>query len=240
MGAHTSGGRATGAPAVAASSRTRHAAWLAGLFVIAFLTPYLLADTLEIQRDVYYALYGGIAITFAWAWGRATEQSWYQMIARRWRLTLLLAVIGGAVLIPAAMRAEDAGERADGFALVGQLLWRGAFYGAVDGFVLAALPILIVYATFDHARFSTRSLAQKAGIVGAAFAATLAMTTVYHLGYSDFRSEKVTKPLIGNPLWSIPTLATANPIGAPIAHATLHVTAVLRNEDSDTFLPPHY
>jgi hypothetical protein len=63
----------------------------------------VLADTLEIQRDVYYALYGGIAITFAWAWGRAPEQSWGQMIARRWRLTLLLAALGGAVLIPAAI-----------------------------------------------------------------------------------------------------------------------------------------
>jgi len=151
-----------------------------------------------------------------------------------------LAALGGAVLIPAAIRAEDAGERADGLALVGQLLWRGAFYGAVDGFVLAALPIVIVYGAFDHARFSTRPVASKAGVVVAAFAATLAMTTVYHLGYSDFRSEKITKPLLGNPLWSIPTLATANPIGAPIAHAALHVTAVLRNEDSDTFLPPHY
>jgi soluble P-type ATPase/drug/metabolite transporter superfamily protein YnfA len=83
--------------------RTRHATWLAALFVIAFLTPYVLADTLEIQRDVYYALYGGIAITFAWAWGRATEQSWGQMIARRWRLTLLLVALGGAALIPAAI-----------------------------------------------------------------------------------------------------------------------------------------
>jgi hypothetical protein len=50
--------------------------------------------------DVYYTPYGGIAITFAWAWGRATEQSWGQMIARRWRLTLLLAALGGAVLSP--------------------------------------------------------------------------------------------------------------------------------------------
>jgi hypothetical protein len=83
MDAHTSGGHATGAPAVTVSARTRYATWLAALFVIAFLTPYVLADTLEIQRDVYYALYGGIAVTFAWAWGRATEQSWGQMIARR-------------------------------------------------------------------------------------------------------------------------------------------------------------
>jgi hypothetical protein len=65
------------------------------------------------------------------------------------------------------------------------------------------------------------------------------MTTVYHLGYSDFRSEKVGKPLIGNAAWSVPTLATANPLGAPLAHVWLHVTAVLRNEDSETFLPPH-
>jgi hypothetical protein len=33
----------------------------------------------------------------------ATEQSWGQMIARRWRLTLLLAALGGAVLIPVAI-----------------------------------------------------------------------------------------------------------------------------------------
>src|SRR5215218_7568602 len=107
MDVHISNGQATGAPAVTVSARTRHATWLAAPFVIAFLTPYLLADTLEIQRDVYYTLYGSIAITFACAWGRNTEQSWYEMIARRWRLTLLLAAIGGAVLVPAAMRAED-------------------------------------------------------------------------------------------------------------------------------------
>jgi hypothetical protein len=114
------------------------------------------------------------------------------------------------------------------------------FYGAVDGLLLAALPILIVYAAFNHARFSSRTTISKVGVVAAAFAATLAMTTVYHLGYGDFRSSKVAKPLIGNVAWSVPTLATANPVGAPIAHAALHVTAVLRNQDSDTFLPPHY
>ena len=43
MDAHTSGGHATGAPAVTVSARTRHATWLAALLVIAFLTPYVLA-----------------------------------------------------------------------------------------------------------------------------------------------------------------------------------------------------
>jgi hypothetical protein len=58
-------------------------------------------------------------------------------------------------------------------------------------------------------------------------------------GYSDFRSGKVGKPSTGDALWSIPTLVRLNPLGAPIAHASLHVSAVLHSYDTDTFLPPH-
>jgi hypothetical protein len=74
-------------------------------------------------------------------------------------------------------------------------------------------------------------------VIGAvALIASLAMTAVYHAGYSDFRSGK---PLTGDVVWSVPTLVTLNPVGAPIAHAGLHVSAVLHSYDTDTFLPPH-
>ena len=49
----------------------------------------------------------------------------------------------------------------------------------------------------------------------------------YHLGYSDFRSEKLRKP----------SLATLSPLGAPLAHIGLHVSAVVHAYDTDTFLP---
>jgi hypothetical protein len=65
------------------------------------------------------------------------------------------------------------------------------------------------------------------------------MTAVYHAGYSDFRSEKMRKPVAGDVIWSVPTLVTLNPVGAPIAHIGLHTAAVLRNPDTETFLPPH-
>lgn len=39
-------------------------------------------------------------------------------------------------------------------------------------------------------------------MIGAiALAASLAMTAAYHAGYSDFRSEKMPKPLVGDALW---------------------------------------
>jgi hypothetical protein len=69
--------------------------------------------------------------------------------------------------------------------------------------------------------------------------ASIGITAVYHLGYSDFRSEKVRKSIVGDVIWSAPTLATLSPLGAPIAHVGLHVSAVVHSYDTDTFLPPH-
>jgi hypothetical protein len=50
------------------------------------------------------------------------------------------------------------------------------------------------------------------------------------------------KPVTGDLVWSVPTLATLatlNPIGAPVAHVSLHVGAVVHNYNTDLFLPPH-
>jgi hypothetical protein len=40
-------------------------------------------------------------------------------------------------------------------------------------------------------------------------------------------------------VWSIPTLVTLNPVGAPIGHAGMHVAAILHASETETFLPPH-
>ena len=77
--------------------------------------------------------------------------------------------------------------------------------------------------------------------VGAvAIVASMGMPAVYHAGYGDFRSSKISKPVTGDLVWSIPTLATLNPIGAPIAHIGLHVSALFHNYNSNLFLPPQH
>jgi uncharacterized membrane protein (DUF485 family) len=147
-----------------------------------------------------------------------------------------LAVAGLLTLI--VLRTEDATSRPAGVELVGAVLWRGVLYGLADGLLLSAFPILVVFAMFAGTKLRER--ASGAIAIGiAALAASLLMTTVYHLGYSDFRSEKLRKPIAGDVVWSVPTLVTLNPIGAPIAHAGLHTSAVLHSYETDTFLPPH-
>jgi hypothetical protein len=136
------------------------------------------------------------------------------------------------------VRTESATVRPGGITLIGAVAWRGVLYGLADGLLLSAFPILAVFTAFADRRLlqSTRG---KIAVGAMALLASLALTAVYHAGYSDFRSGKLSKPITGDAIWSIPTLVTLNPIGAPIAHVGLHVSAVLHSYQTDTFLPPH-
>jgi hypothetical protein len=212
--------------------------WLAGGLVLGFAVPFALADQLEVQRDVYYGLYAASVGLFFWAWARASGLSIPEMVRRRWVLAAGLGLGLAGLLSLVVLRTEDATSGPDGAALVGQVLWRGVVYGAADGLLLSAFPILAVFAAFAGRAIRDRT-GGKLAIGALALSASLLMTGVYHLGYSDFRSEKVAKPTAGDVVWSVPTLVTLNPIGAPIAHAGMHVTAVLHSSETDTFLPPH-
>jgi hypothetical protein len=104
--------------------------------------------------------------------------------------------------------------------------------------LLSAFPILVVFAAFAGTRLRRhRTGTAVVGLI--ALVASLAMTAVYHAGYSEFRGEEIRKPVAGDVVWSAPTLLTLNPVGAPIAHAAMHTSAVVHSYETDTFLPPH-
>jgi hypothetical protein len=215
-----------------------HWAWLALGFVVAFAVPFLLANVLEINRDPFYGLYALSVVGLFALWSRSTGYDLVAATKRRWPAALVLGLAAAGVMAAMVVRTEDATPRPDGVDLVGALAWRGIVYGLTDGLLLSVFPILVVFAAFAGSRLNRR-LAGKVVIGSVALIASLAMTAVYHAGYSDFRSGKVAKPLTGDVIWSAPTLLTLNPIGAPIAHAGLHTSAVLHSYETDTFLPPH-
>jgi hypothetical protein len=219
-------------------SARRHLVWLAGGLAVAFLVPFVLADQLGLPRDLYYALYVSAVVGLFGGWARDTAQPLREMIARRWRLALGLGLIVAAVSAFIAVRAEDGSPHPGGLEFIAALGWRGVIYGAADGLLLSAFPILLVFAALRDSDVRRR-VGGLVAVGAVAMAASLAMTAVYHAGYSDFRSSKLRKPVTGDLIWSVPTLATLNPIGAPIAHVGLHVGAVVHNYDTDLFLPPH-
>ena len=116
------------------------------------------------------------------------------------------------------VRTEPASPGPEGLALVWAVLWRGVAYGAADGLLLSAFPILAVFAAAEGSKLRRRRSGTVA-VGAAALLASLIMTTVYHLGYQDFRSSLLARPVAADLVWSVPTLVTLNPIGAPITHA---------------------
>lgn len=205
---------------------------------MSFVVPFVFADQLEIQRDIYYGVYVAAVATLWFGWMHDTGQSLRESLARRWRWAIGLGLLAGVACVFIVVSAEDSASHPGGLEFVAAIVWRGLVYGAADGLLLTAFPILVVFASLSGSRLRHRRGGAVA--VGAvALVASMLMTATYHLGYSDFRSEKLRKPVAGDLVWSVPTLATLNPIGAPIAHSAMHVAAVTHSYDTDLFLPPH-
>jgi hypothetical protein len=215
-----------------------HWAWLLRGLAVGFVVPYVLTDLLELDRDLFYGLYALAVAGLFTAWARSTGYDLAAAFRRKWPLAVALGVLCAGLLSVMVLRTEDATARPDGIALTAAVLWRGVLYGVTDGLLLSAFPILVVFAAFAGSALRRR-LAGTLVVGVVALLASLAMTAVYHAGYSDFRSTKLGKPVAGDVVWSIPTLVTLNPIGAPIAHAGMHVSAVLHSYETETFLPPH-
>lgn len=229
---------ATGARRVTAAPALTHWLWLAGGLALGFSIPFLLADVLELNRDLYYGLYSAAVVGYVGAWAAITGQPVRRLVSRRLGLAVALGIVAGAILTLMIYRTEDSTARPDGIELAAAIVWRGVVYGAVDGLLLSVFPILVVFAAFAGTKLRERA---RGTVVVAliALTASLAMTAVYHAGYSDFRGGKLRQPVAGDVVWSAPTLLTLNPVGAPIAHAAMHTAAVLHSYETDTFLPPH-
>lgn len=230
--------RRAGVPARLPATARRHLEWLAAGLALGFAVPFVFADLLDLPRDLYYGIYIAFVATFFFAWARRTGQDLGEMVRRRTATAIALGLGFGGLVSLLVLKAADATSRPGGLQLAGAVVWRGVLYGAADGLLLSAFPILAVFAAFAGTRLRER-LWGKLAIGAIALVASLGMTAAYHAGYSDFRSGKIGQPLRGDALWSAPTLLTLNPVGAPIAHAAMHVTAVLHSYDTDLFLPPH-
>jgi hypothetical protein len=216
----------------------QQARWLVAGFAVSFLVPYVFADVLDLPRDLYYAVYVVAVLGFFTLWAQASCEAIGEMVRRRWQLTAALTALTVVLMALIVLRTQDASAHPDGLTFAGAIAWRGLAYGFVDGLLLSAFPILAVFAAFKGTRLRGRALGKV--LIGiAALAASLVMTATYHVGYSDFRSDKVQEPLKGDVFWSAPTLLTLNPLGAPVAHAGMHVTAVIHSYDTNVMLPPH-
>ncbi len=212
----------------------RHVAWFALAAGVAFLVPLLGVSVLDLQHDLYYLVYFAAVAVMLIGYVIAEDVDVRRIASHAWPWSLGLGVAVGVVEVVNVL-GRDATERPGGAYFAFEILWRGVTYGVVDALLLSVLPGLVSYGIL---RGRVGGVAGKLRFTALALPLVLLITATYHLGYPQYRDDGVGQPEIGNTIISLPMLATANPIGSMVAHATMHTTAVVHSYETDVFLPP--
>jgi hypothetical protein len=212
----------------------RHVAWFAFVSTVAFLVPFVGVSVLDLQHDLYYLVYFITAAAVLVVYVRVEGVDVRRIVTHAWRWSLALGVVAG-LAVAGTVLGEVATDRPSGPYFVFELLWRGVAYGAVDALLLSAFPGLVAYSIL---RGRVGGFRGKVRFSALALPLVLAITATYHLGYPQYREDGVGRPETGNTIISVPMLATGNPIGAVVAHVTMHTTAVVHTYETPVFLPP--
>jgi hypothetical protein len=226
--------RSTLRPAAHPESWTVQLGWLAAAAAVGFAVPFVGSSVLDLQHDVYLGIYFAAVLGLFWAYATSTHLDLRATLARHWKLGLALGLLFGIALVRNVLSA-DATPRPHGAYFVFELIWRGGIYGAVDALLLTVLPCLVVYRSLGGRLVQWR---RQVAYFAASLALVMAMTAVYHLGYSQFREDGVGAPETGNSLISMPMLLSTNPIGSIADHAAMHISAVARTYETGVRLPP--
>ena len=213
----------------------RQVAWFALVCGVAFLVPYLGVSVLDLQHDVFYLVYFAIALGLLASYVRVEHVAVAEAFRARWRWSLGIGVVMAAFLVFNVFNTSDATNRPHGAYFLFELLWRGVGYGLVDTLLLTAFPCLVAYTLLQG---HVDGLKGKLRFTALALPLVMLVTATYHLGYPQYRQDGLSRPEAGNVLISIPTFATANPVGSLVAHVSQHVAAVTHAYESRIFNPP--
>ena len=212
-----------------------HLKWILLGVLVGFGASFVFGDLITLPLDLYYLIYFGIVVAFFTIYIKKTQLNLKEWFSRRWVWGILLGLVFGVLMVQNVL-SRPVTEKFTGPYLAWLIFWRGLIYGAIDGLLLSVFPWMVTWRAFDVEK---KPLGKKIAFGFLAWFFILVLTTAYHLGYADFRSKKMIQPNIGNTIISVPTLVSGNPIGSPMVHAIMHITAIIHSPKTELFLPPH-
>ena len=213
----------------------RQLVWFALVCVVAFLVPYLGVSVLDLQHDVFYLVYFAVTIALVATFVRVEHVDVAEIFRQPLALERQRRRRLAAFLVFNVFNTSDATARPHGAYFVFELLWRGVGYGLIDTLLLTIFPCFVAYKLL-HGHVA--GLKGKLRFTALALPLVLIITATYHWGYPQYRQDGLSRPETGNVLISIPTFATANPVGSVVAHVSQHITAVTHAYESRIFNPP--
>ena len=216
-------------------------AWFAAIALCSFLITWVVTDLLKVGRSIYVGslavLTGGLAYGYlTWSGTDAVgflRHNWgWGLLAAAMTAGLNLTLI--RLMVRRGRLHAPHGTRLHGVSREAQVLWEDVIYGTSEGMLLSVLPLLVLWQTC-HQLGWTAGWSGKLGSGALAFAGSLLVIGVHHLGYREYRSRRMVEPYIGCVWFSLAYLLTGSPLATMIGHMGTHDAMVTHGFE----LPPH-
>lgn len=212
--------------------------WILLASFFGFAVSAIFAGWLKLKRNVYLLFYIPVTALLIYFFITRSGFNVTELISHNCYWGILGAIVA-AVFVIKNVLSQPASERNTGIGLLTDIIWPGFTYGLADALLLSVLPVLAIKSAFESMEFFNAGLGVFIlGII--ALLASFLVTTIYHLGYPEFRGKNVLWPLIGNGVLTIAYLLTMNPLAAILPHIAMHITAMIHGRETTGQVPPHY
>lgn len=210
--------------------------WLVLGASMAFVVPAVFSMGLRWERSLFLVPYVGIVGVFLLVYFRRHPISTKQ-VTGYWPYALV-GIAAASFLLLRNIASQPSSAVPSGAQLVAALAWVGLAYGATDGLLLNVFPVLAVQGADFFERQPSHNIRLVRGLF--ALAASLIVTALYHLGYTEFHGPAMVAAIIGNAIITSTYLLTGSPLAAVATHAIMHGAAVLHGMETTLQVPPHY
>src|SRR5512140_2416130 len=170
--------------------------WIAAAGLLGFALSMIFAGILHLPRNLYLIPYIGISGLFFYIYIRWSGTSISEVIQHNWVWGLVGALFLTLFTVKNVL-SQPISPRSEGFSLVFDLLWSGVAYGLMDALLLTVLPVLATWQAFTLLNW-TANWPGKILVGAIAILASVLVTAVYHLGYTEYRDGGLFGPLVGN------------------------------------------
>ncbi len=210
-----------------------HLLWFSDGLLLFFLIPWIASTRLQLDNDLYYAIFIWCALTFLYRYARCVNVDVVSLFRRRWRTSLFLGVLVTIYLVVTVWRATPT-EGPDGLLLIFEIAWRGVAYGMVSALVLTTFPLAVAHGLLPG---DATSLRRRFELAGLALLLIAVLSTTHHRGFEQYDDDLITPQLVTGVV-SVPAVLTLNPLGSLVAQISLNVAVTVQAFETDLFAPP--
>jgi hypothetical protein len=204
---------------------------------LGFATTAIFSWWLKLSRNLFLIPYVALVSAFLVLFFTLNRIDVQAMLASNWTWGIVAGALTAAFLV-FNVRSQPASRQSRGSKLALEITWAGLVYGLIDALFLSVMPVAAIWTGTSQLTWASTVVGHIAvGAIG--LLASLLVSLTYHIGYVEFRGNKIKFTLLGPGIITLAFLVSGNPLGSIISHPVMHVAAVLRGPETTVQLPPH-